>query len=90
MEGTGLTICPIHYLLQIILTRLWPRRFHLKMNCGAYVQQVHTQLHPDDTSGVEVWSAMEEAKRYYSLTGNIKFFFWFVGVCTIIAGRSGG
>ena len=32
---------------------------------------------------------MEEAKRFYSLTGNIKLFFWFVGVCTIIAGVVG-
>ncbi|MEX0290871.1 MAG: ABC transporter permease [Flavobacteriaceae bacterium] len=59
-----------------------------KNGLKAYVQQAHT-IAPDDTSGVEVWSAMEEAKRYYSLTGNIKFFFWFVGVCTIIAGVVG-
>jgi putative ABC transport system permease protein len=36
-----------------------------------------------------VWSALEEAKRYFSLTGNIRFFFWFVGICTIIAGVVG-
>ncbi|MCW5516225.1 ABC transporter permease [Muriicola sp. Z0-33] len=59
-----------------------------KNEMKAYVQQAHT-IAPDDTSGVEVWSAMEEAKRYYSLTGNIKFFFWFVGICTIIAGVVG-
>ncbi|MBC31930.1 MAG: ABC transporter ATP-binding protein [Muricauda sp.] len=53
-----------------------------------HLQQVHT-IAPDDTSALEVWSAMEEAKRYYSLTGNIKLFFWFVGVCTIIAGVVG-
>ncbi|UJH68341.1 ABC transporter permease [Allomuricauda sp. SCSIO 65647] len=53
-----------------------------------HLQQVHT-VAPDDTSAVEVWSALEEAKRYYSLTGNIKLFFWFVGVCTIIAGVVG-
>ncbi|MBT8185903.1 MAG: ABC transporter permease [Eudoraea sp.] len=59
-----------------------------KNDMKSYVQQAHT-IAPDDTSGVEVWSAMEEAKRYYSLTGNIKFFFWFVGICTIIAGVVG-
>lgn len=59
-----------------------------KENLKAYLQQVHT-VAPDDTSALEVWSAMEEAKRYYSLTNNIKLFFWFVGVCTIIAGVVG-
>ena len=59
-----------------------------KEGLKSYLQQVHT-VAPDDTSAVEVWSAMEEAKRYYSLTGNIKLFFWFVGVCTIIAGVVG-
>ena len=44
---------------------------------------------PDDTSAVSTWNSLEEAKRYYSLTGNIKFFFWFVGICTIIAGVVG-
>ena len=53
-----------------------------------YLQQAHT-VAPDDTGAIRVWSAMEEAKRYYSLTGNIKFFFWFVGICTIIAGVVG-
>lgn len=54
----------------------------------AYVRQVHT-IAPDDNGGVFVWSAMEEAKRFYSLTGNIKLFFWFVGICTIVAGVVG-
>ncbi|MDC6367283.1 MULTISPECIES: ABC transporter permease [Flavobacteriaceae] len=53
-----------------------------------YLQQAHT-VAPDDNGAMEVWSAMEEAKRYYGLTGNIKLFFWFVGVCTIIAGVVG-
>ncbi|MEC7772653.1 MAG: ABC transporter permease [Bacteroidota bacterium] len=53
-----------------------------------YLQQTHT-IAPDDTGAIEVWSAMEEAKRYYGLTNNIKLFFWFVGVCTIIAGVVG-
>ncbi|NJB36217.1 ABC transporter permease [Croceivirga sp. JEA036] len=59
-----------------------------KAGLKTYLQQVHT-IAPDDTSGIDVWSAMEEAKRYYGLTNNIKIFFWFVGVCTIIAGVVG-
>ncbi len=53
-----------------------------------YLQQAHT-VAPEDTSAIRVWSALEEAKRYFGLTGNIKFFFWFVGICTIIAGVVG-
>lgn len=53
-----------------------------------YLGQVHT-IHPEDEKALNVWSALEEAKRYYSLTDNIKFFFWFVGICTIIAGVVG-
>ncbi|NAY92809.1 FtsX-like permease family protein [Muricauda sp. JGD-17] len=59
-----------------------------KNNLKTYLQQAHT-VAPDDNGAMEVWSAMEEAKRYYGLTGNIKIFFWFVGICTIIAGVVG-
>ena len=59
-----------------------------KENLHSYLQQAHT-VAPDDNGAMEVWSAMEEAKRYYGLTGNIKLFFWFVGVCTIVAGVVG-
>lgn len=61
---------------------------NFKDNLQSYLQQVQT-VAPDDTSAIRVWSAMEEAKRYFSLTNNIKLFFWFVGVCTIIAGVVG-
>ena len=37
---------------------------NFKNDLRSYLQQVH-MVAPDDTSGVEVWSAMEEAKRYY-------------------------
>jgi putative ABC transport system permease protein len=53
-----------------------------------HLQQTHT-IAPDDTSAIEVWSAMEEAKRYYTLTDNIKIFFWIVGILTIVAGAVG-
>lgn len=59
-----------------------------KNTLQTYLQQAHT-VAPDDTSAIRVWSAMEEAKRYYGLTDNIKLFFWFVGICTIIAGVVG-
>ncbi|MEM7381781.1 MAG: ABC transporter permease [Bacteroidota bacterium] len=59
-----------------------------KNELESYLKQVHT-VAPEDTSGIYVWSAMEEAKRYYGLTGNIKIFFWFVGICTIVAGVVG-
>ena len=59
-----------------------------KENLQAHLQKAHT-VAPEDTGAIQVWSALEEAKRYYSLTGNIKFFFWFVGICTIIAGVVG-
>ena len=59
-----------------------------KEDLESYLQQAHI-VAPDDTSAINVWSALEEAKRYYGLTGNIKFFFWFVGICTIIAGVVG-
>jgi len=53
-----------------------------------YLQKAH-QVSPDDTSAIGVFSAEEEAKRYYTLTNNIALFFWFVGICTIIAGVVG-
>lgn len=59
-----------------------------KDNLRNFLKEEHL-VAPDDESGVRVWSAMEEAKRYYGITGNMKLFFWFVGVCTIIAGVVG-
>jgi len=61
---------------------------NFKENLQSYLQQAQT-VAPDDTSAIRVWSAMEEAKRYFGLTNNIKLFFWFVGICTIIAGVVG-
>ena len=53
-----------------------------------YLKQVHS-VSPDDLSAINTFNAMEEAKRYYTLTSNIAYFFWFVGICTIIAGVVG-
>lgn len=54
----------------------------------SYLLQAHT-VAPDDTSAIQIWNPMEEAKRFYTLMSGIKFFFWFVGICTIIAGVVG-
>lgn len=54
----------------------------------AYLQKSHT-VAPDDPSAINAFNTLEEAKRYYGLTRNIKLFFWFVGICTIIAGVVG-
>ena len=53
-----------------------------------YLQEVH-KVAPDDNSAINVHNMLDEAKRYYTLTDNIAFFFWFVGICTIIAGVVG-
>lgn len=59
-----------------------------KNDLKSYLQKAHT-IAPEDTSAIQIYNPMEEAKRFYSLMGGIKFFFWFVGVCTIIAGIVG-
>lgn len=53
-----------------------------------YLKTVH-QVAPNDESAINVYNALDEAKRYYTLTDNIAMFFWFVGICTIIAGVVG-
>lgn len=53
-----------------------------------YLQEVH-KVAPDDNSAINVHNMLDEAKRFYTLTENIAFFFWFVGICTIIAGVVG-
>ena len=57
-------------------------------NIKTYLQQSHI-VSPDDPSAVNVHNDINEAKRYYTLTSNIAAFFWFVGICTIIAGVVG-
>ncbi|MBT8321334.1 MAG: ABC transporter permease [Eudoraea sp.] len=59
-----------------------------KENLRTHLQQVHT-IAPEDSSALNVFSMMEIAQRYYNLIDNIKFFFWFVGICTVIAGIVG-
>lgn len=59
-----------------------------KKQLTTYLKQRHT-VAPDDENAINVWSPIEEAKRFYTLTSNIKLFFWIVGICTIIAGVVG-
>lgn len=44
---------------------------------------------PDDASAMSINNSLENAKRFYDLMDMIKFFFWGVGICTIIAGVVG-
>jgi len=54
----------------------------------SYLKQSHT-VAPDDESAVRVFNILNETKRYYGLIDNINLFFWFVGICTIVAGVVG-
>ncbi|KQO34755.1 ABC transporter ATP-binding protein [Flavobacterium sp. Leaf82] len=44
---------------------------------------------PDDESAIGIYNSVQEAKQYYDLNLYIKLFFWWVGICTIIAGVVG-
>ncbi|KFF19828.1 ABC transporter permease [Flavobacterium hydatis] len=44
---------------------------------------------PNDDGGVGVYNSVENAKKFYDLNLYIRLFFWWVGICTIIAGVVG-
>jgi putative ABC transport system permease protein len=44
---------------------------------------------PDDTNAVRINSTVENVKQFYDLNLYIRLFFWWVGICTIIAGVVG-
>ncbi|TDD96520.1 ABC transporter permease [Flavobacterium cellulosilyticum] len=44
---------------------------------------------PDDTSAIGINSTIENVKKFYDLNLYIRLFFWWVGICTIIAGVVG-
>lgn len=48
----------------------------------------HT-ISPTDESAVNINNSLENAKRFFDLINMIKWFFWGVGICTIIAGVVG-
>lgn len=54
----------------------------------SYLQDAHT-VAPDDPSAINVFNTLEEVKRFFTLMSGMKLFFWFVGICTIIAGVVG-
>ena len=53
-----------------------------------YLKETH-KVSPDDDAAIHVNNVIEDTKRFYTLTSSIAFFFWFVGICTIIAGVVG-
>ncbi len=44
---------------------------------------------PTDERAININNSLENAKRFYDLTNMIRWFFWGVGICTIIAGVVG-
>lgn len=44
---------------------------------------------PDDESAISIYNSVEDAKQFYDLNLYIRLFFWWVGICTIIAGVVG-
>lgn len=55
---------------------------------SSYLREKHI-IAPDDLSAININNTLENAKRFYDLISMIKFFFWGVGICTIIAGVVG-
>ncbi|SEL19376.1 putative ABC transport system permease protein [Aquimarina amphilecti] len=53
-----------------------------------YLKNKHI-IAPTDERAIGIGNSLEQAKRFYSLIFMIKAFFWWVGVCTIIAGVVG-
>ena len=51
--------------------------------------QKNNQIAPDDARAIGIDNALKNAKRFYTMTGNIALFFWGVGIFTIIAGIVG-
>lgn len=44
---------------------------------------------PDDKSAIGINNSVENAKQFYDLNLYIRLFFWWVGICTIVAGVVG-
>lgn len=44
---------------------------------------------PDDESAIGIYNSVKDAKQFYDLNLYIRLFFWWVGICTIIAGVVG-
>lgn len=62
------------------------------MRFSAELSQLLKERHsvaPDDMRAISINNSLENAKRFYDLMDMIKWFFWGVGICTIIAGIVG-
>jgi len=55
---------------------------------GALLRSKNT-VAPDDESAIGINNSIENAKQFYDLNLYIRLFFWWVGICTIIAGVVG-
>lgn len=55
---------------------------------GEMLRGRHT-VAPDDESAIGIFNSVKETKRVYDLNLYIRLFFWWVGICTIIAGVVG-
>ncbi|HOZ74095.1 MAG TPA: ABC transporter permease [Flavobacterium sp.] len=55
---------------------------------GAMLRSKNT-IAPDDDSAIGVHNSVRDAKQFYDLNLYIRLFFWWVGICTIIAGVVG-
>lgn len=53
-----------------------------------FLKEQHS-IAPEDDRAVIINNSLENMKRFYDLINMIKFFFWGVGICTIIAGIVG-
>lgn len=53
------------------------------------VLKTRHNIAPDDQGALYLNNSLEEAKNVYMITGGVQGFFWFVGICTIIAGVVG-
>lgn len=54
----------------------------------SYLKSKHI-IAPDDDRAIGIGNSLEQARRFYDLIFMIKAFFWWVGICTIIAGVVG-
>ena len=53
-----------------------------------FLKEQHS-IAPEDNRAININNSLDNAKRFYDLMDMIKYFFWGVGICTIIAGIVG-
>jgi putative ABC transport system permease protein len=54
-----------------------------------HVLRSKNEIAPDDEGAIGIHNSIVEAKKFYDLNLYIRLFFWWVGICTIIAGVVG-